>query len=345
MEKQDRRVVNIALQGGGTHGAFSWGVLDRLLEDDRIAIEGISGTSAGAMNAALLVQAFHQGGAEAARAQLSRFWHRMSEISDLNPIRRNCYDMITGDWNLDRSPAALMIELTNLFFSPYQLNPANYTRMRVLLEEFIDVPTLRAAEPFRLFVAATNVRSGLPRIFSREEITIDALMASSCVPTTYQAVEIDGEAYWDGGYSGNPPLWPLIYQCESPDVVIVEINPMRREHLPYTGLEIMSRMGEITFNASYLWQLRAISLVGRLVDEPGATGPGINWIRKRHLLLHRIKAEEMERLGAVSQANTELEFLYYLRDLGRKTAADWLAENIDAINQRSTFDPAAVFQM
>ncbi len=344
--EKTRRTVNLALQGGGTHGAFGWGVLDRFLEDGRIAIEGISGTSAGAMNGAILIEACHKGGPAAARRALSDFWHRMSELSDLNPIRRSWYEMLTGQWNLDRSPAALAVEMANLFLSPYQTNPGNHTRMQVLLEEFIDIDALRAADPFKLFVAATNVRSGLPRVFTGKELSIEALMASSCIPTTYQAVEIDGEAYWDGGYSGNPALWPLIYDCDSPDIIVVQVGSLRRDRVPHTAPDIVSRLGEITFNASYLWQLRSIALVTQLIAEPGAMGPQIDRLKKRNFFLHRIEAEkEMQDLGVVSQANTELEFLYHLRDLGRKAAAHWLDENLDAINQRSTFDPIKFFGM
>jgi NTE family protein len=339
-----RRRINLALQGGGTHGAFTWGVLDRLLEDDRVLFEGISGTSAGAMNAAVLAQAYQKGGASLARAALDHFWRRMSQLGWLNPIQRSWYDRLLGTWNLDRSPGALMVEMASLFLSPYQTNPFNRSHLRELLEEIIDFAALRACDAIKVFVAATNVRAGLPRVFRCPELSVDVLLASACMPNTYQAVTIDGESYWDGGYMGNPALWPLIYECESPDIVIVQVNPIRRETVPQTAADIMNRLNEITFNASLIAQLRTISFVTGLVNEPGATGPQIDRLKNRSLFIHLVSAEnEMRQLGVVSQANTELDFLLYLKELGRKTADAWLAGNFGALNQRSTFDPAALF--
>jgi NTE family protein len=342
--RNGRRRINLALQGGGTHGAFTWGVLDRLLEDDRVLIEGISGTSAGAMNGAVLAQAFQKGGAAQARAALDHFWRRMSQLGALNLIRRGWYDRLRGTWNLDRSPGALWVEMTSLLLSPYQTNPLNRSRLGELLAEIIDFDALRACDAIKMFVAATDVRAGLPRIFKCPELSVEALLASACMPQTFQAVTIDGEAYWDGGYMGNPALWPLIYECESPDILIVQVNPIRRDTVPQTAADIINRLNEITFNASLIAQLRAISLVTHLVNEPGATGPQIDRLRNRNLYIHLIGAEtEMRALGVVSQANTDLDFLLYLKALGRKTADEWLAANFTALNQRSTFDPSALF--
>jgi len=335
----ERRRINLALQGGGTHGAFTWGVLDRLLEDERIEIEGISGASAGAMNGAILAQGFHKGGAAGARAALDRFWRRMAEIGWYNPIRRSWIEKLQGTWNLDRSPIALWMEELTLLFSPYQTNPLNHSNLRTLLEETIDIAMLRDCKTLKLFVAATNVYSGQPRIFDRRDLTIEALLASSCVPQMYQAVMIDGQPYWDGGYLGNPPLWPIIYECASPDLIIVQISPIRRESVPRTAAEITNRLNEIVFNASLVAQLRSISFVTRIIGETGATGPQIDRLRKRNLFIHLIEAEEaMRELGAVSQLNTDLEFLLYLKELGRSAAARWLDAHIHDLGHRSTFD-------
>jgi NTE family protein len=335
----DRRTINIALQGGGTHGAFTWGVLDRLLEDERIVIEGISGASAGAMNGAILVQGFHAGGAAGARAALDRFWHRMSELGWLNPIRRSWLEKLQGTWNLDRSPAGLMMEEMHLLFSPYETNPLNHSQLRTLLDDTIDLALLRDCTSIKLFAVATHVRTGQPRIFRCDELSVEALLASACVPQLYQAVIIDSAAYWDGGYLGNPPLWPIIYECRSPDIMIVQIHPIRRDGVPRSSAEISNRLNEIIFNASLMAQLRAISIVTRLINEPGTTGPQIERLRKKNLFIHLIEAEEaMRTLGAVSELNTNLEFLLYLKKLGRESADHWLRTHFHDINHRSTFD-------
>ena len=331
--------INLALQGGGTHGAYTWGVLDRLLEDDRIAIEGIAGASAGALNGVVLAQGMRAGGAAGARAALDRFWGRMSELGWLNPIRQSWLEKLQGTWNLDQSPVALMMEEMTLLFSPYQTNPRDQSHLRTLLEETIDLELLRGNETIKLFVGATHVRTGQPRIFHREELNVEVLLASACVPQMYQAVIIDGEAYWDGGYLGNPPLWPIIYECRAPDIMIVQINPIVRDGVPRSSTEITNRLNEIVFNASLMAQLRAISIIKQLVTEPGATGPQIDRLKKKNLFFHLIEADAaMRTLGAVSELNTELEFLLYLKKLGRESADQWLRIHFHDLNQRSTFD-------
>ncbi|HYM03817.1 MAG TPA: patatin-like phospholipase family protein [Stellaceae bacterium] len=334
-----RRTINLALQGGGTHGAFTWGVLDRLLEDERIAIEGISGASAGAMNGAVLAQGMHLGGPKAAREALDHFWHRMAEIGWYNPIRRTWIEKLQGTWNLDRNPIALAMEQLTLFFSPYQTNPLNLSHVRELLDETIDVSVLRDCNVIKLFVGTTNVRTSQPRIFRCSDLSIDALLASACVPQVYQSVMIDGDAYWDGGYLGNPPLWPLIYECKTPDIMIVQINPIRREGVPQSPAEITNRLNEIVFNASLMAQLRAISFVAQLIGERGAHGPHIDALKKKNLFIHLIEAEEaMRSLGAVSQLNTDLEFLLYLKKLGRDATEQWLDAHFHDLNHHQTFD-------
>jgi NTE family protein len=337
------RRINLALQGGGTHGAFTWGVLDRLLEEERIEIEGISASSAGAMNGTILAQGFHKGGASGARAELDHFWRRMAEIGWYNPLRRSWIEKVQGSWNLDRSPIALMMEQTSLFFSPYQTNPFNQSLMRRLLEEMIDPALLRDERAIKLYVAATNVFTGQPRIFRCDDLSVDALLASSCIPQMYQSVMIDGEPYWDGGYLGNPPLWPMLYECASPDIMIVQISPMRRETVPRTAGEITNRLNEIVFNGSLMLQLGAIAAVRHIIFEAGATGPHVDILKQKHLFLHRVEAdEEMRPLGAVSQLSTELEFLLYLKEVGRKAMDRWLQSHFDDLNRSSSFDVDAL---
>jgi NTE family protein len=335
------RAVNLALQGGGAHGAFTWGVLDRLLEDGRVAIEAISGTSAGAINAAVLAQGHLKGGAEGARVELDRFWRRLSELGWLSPVHRGLYERAMGSWNIDDSPASVFVDQLSRVVSPYQLNPLNLSPLRDLLAGMLDVEALTAPDAIKLFITATNVRTGKARIFERRELSLDALLASACLPQVFQAVVIEGEPYWDGGYMGNPSLWPLIYGCGSRDIVIVEINPLTRTGVPRTAAEIMNRLNEITFNGSLMREIRAIAFVERLVDADDRH-PEARRLKK--MLIHMIEAEHaMEKLGVASKMNTDLDFLLYLKGLGRRTAERWLEKNFAALNHYSSLDIRKVF--
>jgi NTE family protein len=339
--KSNERRINLALQGGGAHGAFTWGVLDRLLEDERLVIEGISGTSAGAINAALLAQGHLKDGAAGARAELDRFWRRLSEIGWLSPVHRGWYERAMGSWNLDDSPSAVWVDQLSRLVSPYQLNPLNYSPLRDLLASMLDLRALSVHDSIKLFITATNVRTGKPRVFERHELSLDALLASACLPQIFQAVVIEGEAYWDGGYMGNPSLWPLIYGCGSRDMVIVQVNPLTRDGVPHTAAEITNRLNEITFNASLMREMRAIAFVERLV-EADAKHPETGRLKK--MLVHMIAAEEaMETLGVASKMNTDLDFLLYLKELGRRTADGWLDKHFAALNRHSSLDIRKVF--
>jgi NTE family protein len=338
---EQKRTINLALQGGGTHGAFTWGVLDRLLEDDRIDIEGISGTSAGAINGAVLAQGHLKGGAAGARAELDLFWERLSEIGWLSPVHRNWFERVMGTWNLDSSPSAVLVDQLSHLVSPYQLNPLNWSPLRDLLEGMLDWTALAARDSINLFITATNVRTGKPRIFDRRELTLDALLASACLPQIFQAVVIGGEAYWDGGYMGNPSIWPLIYNCRSCDVVIVQVNPLTREGVPRSAAEITNRLNEITFNASLMREMRAIAFAERLVEGDG-DHPEIRRLKKMHI--HMVEAEdEMEKLGVASKLNTDRDFLLFLKALGRRTADAWLQRHFAALGRRSSLDVRKVF--
>ena len=332
--------VNLALQGGGAHGAFTWGVLDRILDDGRLAIAGVSGTSAGAMNAVALADGYTRAGPDGARAALDHFWRTMSEGAKNSPLKRTHYDKLTGYWGLDRNPVYHMMDAMTRIASPYQLNPMNMNPLRDLLEKSIDFEMVRNCTAFKLFISATNVESGKVKVFPRADLTADMVMASTCLPTMFQAVEIDGVPYWDGGYMGNPALFPFHGQTGSDDIVVIQINPIERKGAPKTPQDIQNRMNEISFNGSLLKELRAIDFVDRLIAQGKLSTEDYAQVR-----VHIIEDQaELKPLGASSKMNTEWAFLTKLRDMGRETAAQWLDRNFEAIGQRSTVDLSAMFE-
>ncbi|WP_404385069.1 patatin-like phospholipase family protein [Caenispirillum salinarum] len=334
------RPVNLALQGGGAHGAFTWGVLDAFLADDRIVIESMSGTSAGAMNAAVVANGLAgSGDREAARAGLERFWRAVAHTSRLSPFKRGPLGWLTGSWGLDANPFFLGADLMQRLFSPYELNPINHNPLQSIVEEQVDFDRVRRCDRVQVFVTATSVRSGRPRVFRHDELTADHIMASACLPFLYQAVEIGDEAYWDGGYMGNPALWPFIYRGGSRDIVLVQINPLERTDVPKRARDIINRLNEITFNASLYREMRAIAFVSRLLEE-GRLPPE----DYRKMFIHMVSGgDEMAALSASSKFNTEWEFLTWLRDLGRARAQAWLDENAGALGERSTVDVERTF--
>jgi NTE family protein len=325
-------LVDLALQGGGSHGAFTWGVLDRLLEEPWLRIEAISGTSAGAMNAALLVDGWVQGGAEGARATLQSYWQRVSQAAVFSPLQRSPLDRLMGRWTLDTSPAYVVMNLMARVLSPYDLNPLGLNPLRKILTETIHFGRLPGA-PIKLFITATNVRTGRGRIFRNAEITPDVLLASACLPTMFQAIEIDGEPYWDGGYAGNPTLTPLVRESDAQDTILVQINPRERSEPPRTANEILNRLNEISFNSPLMKELRMIALL-RQVADPGH-GEGARWAGMR---THRIMSDVLAGFGASSKLNAEWEFVSLLKEEGRKSADAFLAEHGHDLGQRSTAD-------
>ena len=334
-----RKPINLALQGGGAHGAFTWGVLDRLFEEDRVAVESISGTSAGAMNAVVAVDGLMRGGAEGAREALHKFWQSVSDEARFSPVQRTPIDALMGNWNLDASPGYLALDVLSRVVSPYQLNPLRMNPLRDLLEQTVDFERVRCCTQMKLFVSATNVRTGRVRVRHREQMTLDMVMASACLPTVFHAVEIDGVPYWDGGYMGNPVLFPFFKGCESPDIVIVQINPIERPEVPTLARDINERVSEITFNASLLKELRAIDFVHRLLDAGK-----LDETDYRRIHVHVLEAQaELAPLGASSKLNAEWAFLRHLFDIGRRAADDWLERNYEAIGQRGTVDLEAMF--
>ncbi|GLI93564.1 patatin-like phospholipase family protein [Methylocystis echinoides] len=330
--------VDLALQGGGAHGAFTWGVLDRLLEEDWLKIEGVSGTSAGAMNAAALIAGHVEGGAQGARDKLELFWRRVSDAGRLSPLQRNPLDVMLGRWTLDASPIFIATDLMSRLVSPYDLNPHGVNPLRRILTEVIDFEKIARA-PIAIFVTATNVSTGRARVFRNADLSPDALLASACLPTMFQAIEIDGEMYWDGGYSGNPTITPLVRECVSQDTILVQINPIVRKETPRTATEIANRLNEVSFNAVLLKELRMIALLRQTAD-PGDT-EGARWAGMR---IHRVASEMMTALSASSKLLAEWDFLCMLRDEGRSAAEGFLDRHGDDIGARSTLDLDALLE-
>ncbi|HET9534793.1 MAG TPA: patatin-like phospholipase family protein [Mesorhizobium sp.] len=322
--------VDLALQGGGAHGAFTWGVLDRLLEESWLKIEGISGTSAGAMNAAVMAHGFTAGGAAGASQALETFWRKVSDAARFSPFQRGPLDVLLGRWTLDHSPLYVAMDMMARVFSPYDLNPGGTNPLRAILAETINFKRL-ADCPIKLFVTATNVHTGRGRVFRNGELTPDVLLASACLPTLFQAIEIDGIPYWDGGYAGNPTITPLVRECESQDTILVPINPVERPGTPRSARDILNRLNEISFNAVLLKELKMIALlrkVAQVADEEGA-----RWAAMR---IHVISSETMTNLGSSSKLNAEWEFLTMLRDEGRKAADAFLHAHADNLGKGST---------
>lgn len=333
------KTINLALQGGGAHGAFTWGVLDRILEDDRVQIDGLSGTSAGAMNAVVVANGLVKGGREGARAALEHFWRRVSEEARLSPFKRSPIDRWIGNWSLDFSPGYIFSDLLTRVMSPYQLNPLGVNPLRDLVAKEVDFEAVQACDSIRVFVSATNVETGRVRVFSGGDLSIDAVMASACLPTMYQAVEIDGVPYWDGGFMGNPALFPFFRRCSSDDVVVVKINPIIRRGTPRTARDILNRINEITFNASLLREFRAIDFVSRLLED-GL----LDEERYRNVFVHIIESAELAPLTASSKLNAEWAFLVHLKQVGQRAAERWLTAHVDDLGQRSTVNLRALFQ-
>ncbi|HEU5046892.1 MAG TPA: patatin-like phospholipase family protein [Rickettsiales bacterium] len=331
--------INLALQGGGAHGAYTWGVLDRLLEDKRLVIDGISGTSAGAMNAAVLADGYAENGREGAREALDTFWYNVSELGKLSPIQHAPFQKLFKLWNMDWSPSFMFFDVLTRIFSPYQTNPLNINPLRTVLERSVNFERLRDSDAIKLFIAATSVTTGQPRIFSQHELTPDAIMASACLPFLFQAVEIEDDCYWDGGYMGNPSIWPLTYHCNTSDIIIVEINPIVRKGVPKDGKDIINRLNEISFNASLIAEMRAIHFTNRLISQGHLTDPNY-----RMLNIHLIESHKTtQHMNASSKLNVSWDFFCYLHKLGREAADRWLDRNFDMIGKGSSVNIEEAF--
>ena len=329
--------INLALQGGGAHGAFTWGVLEHLLSDDRLAIKGISGASAGAVNAVMLADGLARGG----RAEAENDWPISggpSSTGNLPPVQRAVMERLLSFMPLEGSPVQTWFDALSRYFSPYDVNPLNINPLKDLIDRFVDFDALRNFADLQIFISATNVQTGRIRVFSREKITADVVMASACLPMLFRAVEIDGVPYWDGGYLGNPPIFPFFGTTSTEDVLVVQINPLIRHKTPTSSTEIMNRINEITFNSSLLSEYRAIEFVARLIDQgrlPRGTGPG----EYRRINVHRILLDRFgSHLDAASKLSTDYDFFEVLRVDGRRAARRFLDEHFDDIGVRSTVD-------
>ena len=343
-KSQPRKKINLALQGGGAHGAFTWGVLDHLLQDERLAIEGISGASAGALNAVMLADGLARGGREEARKRLADFWRGASKDGNLPRLQRAVIDRLFSFFPFEGSPVAAWLDVLSQFVSPYDLNPLNINPLKELIEKFVDFDALhRCSEP-QLFISATNVTTGRLRVFAGAKVTADAVMASACLPALFRAVEIDGTPYWDGGYMGNPAIFPFFRATETEDVLVVQINPRVRHVAPKSSHEIMNRLNEITFNSSLLAEFRAIDFVRRLIDTgrlPRGTRPG----EYRRINVHRIALDEsFRKLTAASKLKSDYDFFIMLRNGGRRAARNFLDAHFEDLGRDGTIDLRAEAQ-
>jgi NTE family protein len=336
--------INLASQGGGAHGAFTWGVLDQILSDERLSIEGISGTSAGAMNAVMLADGLCRGGREEAQKRLADFWRSASSNGNLPVLQRAVLERLLSFTPLEGTPAQAWFDALSRYFSPYDVNPLNINPLKDLIERFVDFEKLRADTDLQLFISATNVQTGRVRIFSRDKITADAVMASACLPLLFRAVEIDGVPYWDGGYLGNPVIFPFFRSTATEDVLVVQINPLIRQSTPMSSSEIMNRINEITFNSSLIGEYRAIEFVARLIDQ-GKLPRGIGSGQYRRINIHRIVLDRFgTHFDAFSKLSTDYDFFDMLHVSGKRAARRFLDEHFDDIGVKSTVDLRAEAQ-
>lgn len=331
--------ISLALQGGGSHGAFTWGVLDRILEDGRLDIEAITGTSAGAMNAVALMEGYRSSGRQGARESLERFWGSVCEEGRLTFAQKQLFDTFFGGWMFEKSPFQMWFNFFEGVTSPYTFNPLNINPLRDHLQSIVDFEKVRACDHIKLFIAATNVHTGRVAVFEREHLTADHVMASAALPLMFHAVEIDGIPYWDGGYMGNPALFPLLQKTDIPDILIVQINPIVRAQTPRTASDIRNRLNEITFNGALMGELRSINFVTRMIEQGGLEANGYV-----HPRMHRIEgSDELKVFSSATKTNTRWSFLKHLRDVGREAAGEWLDAHYDSVGKRATLDLKDLF--
>jgi NTE family protein len=332
-----QKVVNLALQGGGSHGAFTWGVLDRLLEEERLSFEGISASSAGSINAVMLAHGLAAGGREEAQNAMRLFWKRMSETTSRGVLQQSWIDKVNGKFGLEYSPGYLFMDALMYFTSPHLYNPHNHNPVRNVLEEIVDFDRLRRQPVIKLFLCATNVRTGKVKVFKSEEIGANHVLASTCLPLLMHSVEVDGEVYWDGGFAGSPAIFPLVYECETRDIVMVHLTPAERPEIPTASHAIMNRMQEISFNSALIREMRSVAFVTKLIDE-GRLADG------KRMLIHVIEAEDVIREfpGSI-RLNNDWGFLCHLHEVGRDRADKWLAANFSHLGKQSTVDLEAKY--
>lgn len=326
--------IGLALQGGGAHGAFTWGVLDRLLEVDEVVADAMCGTSAGAVNAVTCAYGLHVGGPKKAKELLDQLWMKVSQSGVF--FQPSSYDKMFSGGDMHNSPSYVFFNNLTQFFSPYNFNPFNYNPLRGILNDLIDFKELQMYNKKKLFICATNVKTNRAKIFSNKEITVDAVLASACLPFLFQAVEIDGEYYWDGGYMGNPPIFPLITNTSIDDIVLIKINSINTNSVPTTARDIADRVNEISFNSSLINEMKLIHYRNELLRN------GILKIdnrSNREIFVHTISGyDSLSQLSYSSKMNTSWDFLLALKERGRKTASKWLETDFKQVGIKSTFD-------
>jgi NTE family protein len=333
------KTVNLALQGGGSHGAFTWGALDYLLEDERLDFSAITGTSAGAMNAVVLAEGYVEGGRQGARDNLAKFWRSVAAEKALSPIQAKLFEFFFGCGTLPSQVNAWWIDFLTHYASPYEFNPFDLNPLLDHLNEVVDFEKVRACDQIKLFVPATNVWTGKIKVFHGHELTADHVMASACLPFLFRAVVIDDVPYWDGGYMGNPALFPLFYETACPDIVIIQVNPIERDETPVTAREIQNRLNEITFNGALMGELRAIDFVNRLVDSGKLSAE--DYMRP---FVHRIDGGGVLRpYSAASKLDASWSLISQFHEFGRGAAKDWLDGNFAAIGNKSTLNLRMAF--
>lgn len=326
--------IDLALQGGGAHGAFTWGVIDRILDDERVEIDGVCGTSAGAMNGVCTIYGLSKGGRNMAKHLLVKFWHKISEAGRLSMLQPSWFDKMVSSGNMDFSPAYKWFSMTTENMAPTLFNPLGFNPLEKILNDLVDFQELQKLSPPKLFVCATNVKTCEARVFGPSEITSKTILASACLPYIYKAVEIDGEFYWDGGYMGNPPLEPLIQNTtDTADILLVQINPIRISKVPSSIEEIKDRVNELSFNSSLVLELQMLQFKQELIEK-GITLDG----QLKKTYLHNVSADEhLALLNLSSKLNTSWDFLMKLKEMGYKAADQWLGENFESIGNKSTF--------
>jgi len=332
--KNDKHVA-IALQGGGAHGAFTWGVLDRLLEEEHIIADAMCGTSAGAINAVVCAYGLHKGGPAKAKELLETLWRKIS-LSGGFFFKPSAFDKYWGNGDIYNSPGYVWFNAMSQFLSPYHFNPLNYNPLRDILKELVDFEDLHQYRNKRIFICATNVKSNRAKIFTNKEITVDAVLASACLPFLFQAVEIEGEYYWDGGYMGNPPIFPLITGTNLHDIVLIKINSININSVPTTARDIADRINEISFNSSLINEMKLIHYRNELLRNGILrTDDKVN----REIFIHTISGYDvLGQMNYSSKMNTSWEFLLELKAKGRLVADNWLNNEFELVGSKSTFD-------
>ncbi|MDY6993078.1 MAG: patatin-like phospholipase family protein [Pseudomonadota bacterium] len=334
-----KKSLSLALQGGGSHGAFTWGVLDRLLEDQRIEIEAFVGTSSGAINATVAAYGLEVADAHTARQLLSEFWHSLAQLGKMSPLQPSWLDQLFSRGNMDYSPTWVLYDYFCRLFSPYQLNPINLNFIKKILSGIVDFSYLHQAKKVKLFVCATNVLNARLKIFEQQEVTPEAVMASACLPFLFQAVEIDGHHYWDGGYLGNPPIFPLIYKTQSPDILVVQVNPINITEVPQSAQAILDRINTLSFNSSLMREMRVIHFISSLITQEH-----LDEHKYKYPYIHTIDAEaELAEFSFSSKMNVDVNFLEYLFEMGRHKADTFINTHFDKIGNESSTDIMAKF--